>query len=278
MPSLLTLPLELLVVVSTHLSTKDLGFLRLTCKQVEQSLYSWFAGEFFTKKQFMLTHKSLQTLIDISKHGRLSKQVTHVILATNMYQAVPHVPYTFRDADAATSWAQGVYDQQSLMSTGYDRDMLTEAFEKLENLQVVGIRDFNSNNRHRDGTSWSSWGAPTILRETGIELPFASSQVSNVATSFLAHIFQTLIYALARAGRSPRESEVLLRKEPLPDSAFHFPAFLTPSVTPVLQNLETLLISTDRIPTHNPGHSSINRPFLCQFLSFFSLSGICSGG
>jgi hypothetical protein len=269
MPSLLTLPLELLVVVSTHLSTKDLGFLRLTCKQVEQSLYSWFAEEFFTKKQFMLTHKSLQTLVDISRHESLSKQVTHVILATNIYIAVRPVrpvPYTFRDADAATSWAQGFYDQQSLMSTGYDRDMLTDAFEKLENLQVVGIRDFNSNNRHRDGTSWSSWGAPTILRETGFELPFASSQDTNMATSFLTHIFQTLICALARAGRNPREIEVLLRKEPLPDIAFHFPAFLTPSVTPVLQNLETLLISTGRVPTHGLNHSIIDGPFLRQFL------------
>ncbi|CRG86205.1 hypothetical protein PISL3812_03208 [Talaromyces islandicus] len=269
MPSLLTLPLELLVAISTYLSTKDLGFLRLTCKRVEKSLYSWFAEEFFTKKQFMLTHKSLQTLIDISRHESLSKHVTHVILATNIY---PAVLYTFRDADAAASWTQGFYDQQALMSTGYDQDMLTEAFEKLDNLQVVGIRDFNSNNRRRDGTnaSWSSWGAPTVLQETGIELQFASDRFSNTTTSFLAHIFQTLICALARAGRKPPNIEVFLRKELLPDIAFHFPSFLTPSVTPILQNLETLLISTDRIPTHALRHGigadGKDGPFLRQFL------------
>ena len=51
MSSLLGIPLELLVGVSEHLPTSDLGALRLTCKQVEKSLYEWFADEFFTKKQ-----------------------------------------------------------------------------------------------------------------------------------------------------------------------------------------------------------------------------------
>lgn len=266
MASLLTLPLELLVAVSTHLSTEELGFLRLTCKRVEKSLYSWFADEFFTKKQFMLTHKSLQTLIDISRHETLSKHLTHVIIATNIYAAFP---YTFRLPDQAANWTQGFYDQQSLMSTGYDRDMLTEAFENLENLQVVGIRDFNANNRRRDGNnaSWSSWGAPAVLRETGMELPFTDTgnQVLGLTNGFLTHIFHTLICALARASRKPREIEVLLRKVPLPDKAFHFPDFLAPSVTPVLQNLETLLISADRIPVAIDT-ITIDGPFLRQFL------------
>jgi len=51
MASLLTIPLELLVAVSSFLPTPDLGALRLTCKQVEKSLFEWFAEEFFTKKQ-----------------------------------------------------------------------------------------------------------------------------------------------------------------------------------------------------------------------------------
>lgn len=83
MTGLLTIPLELIVAVSAHLTTPDLGSLRLTCKQVEKSLFEWFSNEFFTKKQFMLTHESLQTLIDISKHVSFSKKLTHVIIATN---------------------------------------------------------------------------------------------------------------------------------------------------------------------------------------------------
>ncbi|KAF5849172.1 hypothetical protein GGP41_006034, partial [Bipolaris sorokiniana] len=69
MASLLTIPLELLVAISALLPTEDLGALRLVCKQTEKSLYEWFSQEFFSKKQFMLTHTSLQALIDISKHA-----------------------------------------------------------------------------------------------------------------------------------------------------------------------------------------------------------------
>ena len=89
MASLLTIPLELLVTVSEYLPTEDLGSLRLACKQTEKSLYEWFSKEFFFKKQFMLTHKSLQALIDISKHVSLSKKLSHIIIATNVYGEIP---------------------------------------------------------------------------------------------------------------------------------------------------------------------------------------------
>jgi hypothetical protein len=138
MASLLTLPLELLVAVSSHLSTPDLGALRLTCKQVEKSLYEWFSAEFFTKKQFMLTHDSLQTFIDISRHVGFSKKLAHVIIATNVY---PHIPSSFKNTDAAARWIQGHNDQKELISTGFDYEMLVEAFSNLKNLQTVGIRD-----------------------------------------------------------------------------------------------------------------------------------------
>lgn len=140
MASLLTLPLELLVSVSSYLTTPDLGALRLTCKQAEKSLYEWFAGEFFTKKQFMLTYKSLQAFIDISKHVSFSKKLTHVIIATNSYG---NFPLRFRDSEAAERFIEGAEDQNVLLSTGVVCDMLTEAFQNLENLHTVGIRDFS---------------------------------------------------------------------------------------------------------------------------------------
>lgn len=138
MATLLTLPLELLIAVSAFLPTPDLNALRLTCKQTEKSLYEWFSQEFFTKKQFMLTDKSLQALIDISKHVSFSKKLTHVIIATNQFDW--HQP-VFRDAEAAQCWDRASRDQKALISTGHDCEMLAEAFQNLENLQTVGIRD-----------------------------------------------------------------------------------------------------------------------------------------
>lgn len=171
MVHLLSIPLELLVAISSHLPTQDLSSLRLTCKQIEKSLFGWFSQEFFTKKQFMLTEKSLQALVDIAKHETLSPKLTHVIIATNVYSDHPQ---TFRDESKAVSYLQGRDDQRELMGSGDDRLMLTEAFKNLPNLKVVGIRDFNSNNRRRDGeyASWSSWGATTIFQDTGVVIPF----------------------------------------------------------------------------------------------------------
>jgi len=138
MASLLTLPLELLIAVSVYLPTPDLSALRLTCKQVEKSLYEWFAKEFFTKKQFMLTEKSLQAFIDISKHVSFSKKLTHVIIGTDVYgDSIA----AFKDEEAAACWVQGYRDQKALISTAVDYEMLVEAFRSLPNLQTVGLRD-----------------------------------------------------------------------------------------------------------------------------------------
>jgi len=89
----------------------------------------------------MLTDKSLQVLIDISRHVSFSKKLAHVIIATNVYDELKTL---YRDSDAATRWAQGYHDQKALISTGVDCDMLTVAFQNLENLQTVGIRDCES--------------------------------------------------------------------------------------------------------------------------------------
>lgn len=104
MANLLSLPLELLVYISSFLSTSDLAALRLTCKQIEKSLYEWFSDEFFIKKQFMLTQPSLQVLLDISRHISLSKKLKHLIIATNVYD---DSPIRFRDSDACRRFVFG---------------------------------------------------------------------------------------------------------------------------------------------------------------------------
>jgi hypothetical protein len=255
MASLLTMPLELLVAVSEYLPTEDLGSLRLACKQTEKSLYEWFSKEFFSKKQFMLTYKSLQALIDISKHVSLSKKVSHIIIATNVYN---EIPLRFNDDDAATRYIQGYEDQKTLLSTGIDREMLTEAFERLDNLTTVGIRDFNAANRVRDGKSWSSWGATTVNRETGIQLQFADRDAfaQDIGTRFTSRVFSSVLYALGKANRWPTEFEVLLRQRGLPDTAFFLPDYIRPVVEPILQNTTTLLLNVDLKPRYLHTHSN----------------------
>jgi hypothetical protein len=69
----------------------------------------------------MLTQKSLQSLIDISKHVGFSKKMTNVIIATNSY---PEHVYMrrFEDPEAAAKCIQGLEEQQVLLSTGLDRE------------------------------------------------------------------------------------------------------------------------------------------------------------
>jgi hypothetical protein len=125
--------------------------------------------------------------------------------------------------------------------------MLTEAFKNLDNLRNVGIRDFNANKRIRDGknASWSSWGASTVFRETGVELTLDNVyHVPEHHHGYSSRIFQSLMYALGKAERYPREVEVLMRHRPLPDGALHVPNFLEPTIA-VLRNLKSLLLTVE---------------------------------
>ena len=106
-------------------------------------------------------------------------------------------------------------------------------------MQTISV---NNDKRYRDGVgaSWTSWGATTVFNETGLQLQF-----SNDRAFFIPRLFQILIRALGKAERTPQEIEVLLRRGHLSDTAFHLPDFLRPIVKPVLQDLKTLLLTTD---------------------------------
>ena len=69
---LLRLPPELMLHISTYLTTIELGSFRLTCKDVERNLFKSFALEFFTKRQFMITQFSLEALAGIANHPTLA--------------------------------------------------------------------------------------------------------------------------------------------------------------------------------------------------------------
>jgi hypothetical protein len=144
---LLSIPLEILLQISRRLTTPEYGNLRRTCKAIESTLLNAFAQEFFTKRQFMLTEFSLQALLDISK-SRLSRYMNHVIIGmerpTNAtYRIAP-------DHGSNYHMLQESIDHMTLLYTGQDVEMLTEAFSSLGNLNTVEMRDFSSRSRNRD--------------------------------------------------------------------------------------------------------------------------------
>ena len=160
---------------------------------------------------------------------------------------------------------QGHADQLALLNNGIDREMLTEIFKGLTNLETVDVRDFCAK-RERDGTYWASWGATTVYKETGVRLRESYCGTGS-QSRFVSHVFSNLMYSLGVAGRTPPRFEVLLRQQPagLPDGAFHLANFMYPAVQPVLQNLKALFLtlnlsdlSTHTHHTHTGGTPVLN--------------------
>ncbi|KAG0646903.1 hypothetical protein D0Z07_6123 [Hyphodiscus hymeniophilus] len=254
--SLLSMPVEVLLQITSNLTTSELGYLRCTCKQIETTLFPSFSREFFTRRKFMFTEFSLQALIDISK-SRLSSCLSHVMFSL-------HRPTAFRlynahqvrkiDEDAKSNrFIDECVGEMTLVNTDQDVEMLVEAFGNLSNLETVGLRDFDSHSRHRDAPNdaWRSYGARTFELNTGTALgvpeqrrpPFytGDSTLSCEATH-LSRVFINILRAVGKAqSRLPR-FEVILRKNSLYDHAFHLPKYLEPTVDPVLAGLRTLFL------------------------------------
>lgn len=126
---LLQLPPEIISRVTSYLTTPELCAVRLTCKSLESTLFPGFAREYFSKRQFMFEHISLQAFVDIANHPTLSPYLTDVIFSLRTLladEAYSHLdPYPLRFKRIA-----GHLDRDFLLSTGLARDMLVEAFSK----------------------------------------------------------------------------------------------------------------------------------------------------
>ncbi|KAK7408606.1 hypothetical protein QQX98_009254 [Neonectria punicea] len=239
-------PLEVLLRITYFLKTPELGNVRLTCRSIEQSLYTTFTQEFFTRKQFMLSDVSLQALIDISK-SRLGGHLRMVHFGLDRFPPTSQgQPSPEQDMKLIQRHA-GMF---TLWNSGYHRDMLAEAFGNLQNLEDVVIRDFNSNRRSRDGPyqQWTSYGSTTANRETGVRITQDSSHMWNTDFShnFSSQIFAAVLMALGQAKARPKGIEVMARRgNPLKNFAFNIAPYMESSVMPVLQNLEKLHVDID---------------------------------
>ncbi|KAF5506364.1 hypothetical protein CGCS363_v005800 [Colletotrichum siamense] len=269
-------PIEVLLRISSYLTTPELGNLRLTCKSIEQSLFNTFMREFFTKRQFMLTEQSLQALVDIS-NSRLSDCLDHVVIGLDFFDYRRFSPMEVAQENA---YRQAYADHRTLVSSGQDVVMLTEAFRNLKNLQTVGIRDYHSREReHRDGygATWASYGATTIRKETGVDL-LAKTNTPE-AQEYANKVMITLFTALGNAGARPKTFEMLRRQSCIPnDNAFNlFTNYLKPKVVPVLEGLQTFILVANVGSGPNRGIAVPGQPtqkdhnrydyLLCHFLT-----------
>ncbi|KAF2788789.1 hypothetical protein K505DRAFT_328677 [Melanomma pulvis-pyrius CBS 109.77] len=274
---LASMPIELLVhIIATYLPTKDLGALRLTSRYFEKTLFDTFAKEFFTKKQFMLTTPSLQALVDISKHAALSKFVKHVIIGLEQYDAHGHDLLSETSPTHAETYRASWADQVKLTTNGRDRELLAHAFRNLPNLRTLGIRDYSANGRAREGDAkWHSYGAPTIFAAMGVPL---TCSAPNPSFDFATKVYELLLLALADANASVPSIEVILRKRGagLGDFGFYLPPDLVPKLEPVLDGLQTLLLTINLklkshhftyIPLPMPGPPPDTRVYLTEFLT-----------
>ncbi|KAI2606818.1 uncharacterized protein GGS25DRAFT_522339 [Hypoxylon fragiforme] len=256
---LLTIPLEVLLNISSHLTTAEYGNLRRTCRHIEASFYKSFAKEFFTKRQFMITPFSLEALVDISK-SRFASSVKYLIISLERPPAATHInslsPPPFTDLDGALSFNKMRQEKslhQSLVSSGEDSMLLTEALQGLTNLETVGLRDFASSGRWREGLdhNWQTYGAPTFLAETGgymLEVPrfdhHIDITVQDGPIKYISHTFLTILRALGKTQNThnPPRLECILRHCHLPDQAFHIPRYLESAIFPLLNGLKTLFL------------------------------------
>ncbi|KAM0433939.1 hypothetical protein ACHAPT_003883 [Fusarium lateritium] len=232
------IPLEVLLRITYFLNTPELGNARLMCRSIEQALYTSFTKEFFTRKQFMISEESLQALIDISK-SRLSRHLRKIHIGLDRFPQVPHIhghdPRSHRLAEHYAG-------QFTLLSNGYHREMLAEAFRNLKYLEDVVFRDFNSTRRSRDGPyrQWTSYGSTTAYNETGTR-PNQTTWGPEITVAYGSTVFSSVLFALGQAGARPKGIEYMSRsRNHLRDLAFNIPSYMEASVFPVLNNLEKL--------------------------------------
>ncbi len=268
---LLRLPLELLLRISSHLTTVELGHLRLSCGHLETSLFASFAREFFRIKQFNLTEFSLGALVAISR-SRLAPHMRRVHVGLESI-AHPRMCHTHRAPALIHRHNQLHTSHWILATTGHDVVLLAEALRGLVNLEEVVLRDSNAPRRARDGpgASWNSYGDKTFTRETGTTLMNATVVSYDEFASY--KVFVKTLQALAAADSQVAGIELLLRRHGVPwRGTFHLPEYLKPTVLPVLSRLSKLhLVIGDDYRGWSDGDAFNARTWsfdLRQFLSY----------
>lgn len=239
-PPLLRMPAEILQQIASHLTTPDYGRFRMSCKHLEVSFFNAFTREFFMKKQFMITPFSLQALIDMSE-SRMADAMRHVIFGLESPMAFfdyYHVAHNIQTPLQKYNLTAHLGQHTALLDCAYDIEMMSQAFAKLKNLEIVEIRDFRSY-RTRDQTRWKSYGVTTFEEETGRRMTYQTTH-SDMDKARVARSFQNILRGLGKTDTRPKRFEVNTRGSGLLDMAFEIQRYDEPRFIPLLASLEAL--------------------------------------
>ncbi|KAI1376346.1 hypothetical protein F4677DRAFT_419633 [Hypoxylon crocopeplum] len=244
-PNLTSIPLEVLLQITSYLKTPDYGAMRLTCKHIEISVFRTFAQKYFTKIQFMRTEFSFQALVDIST-SRLSSYLKHVVVGTDVLgTGIPDRLIGPSGDRTVNKWDRYNHlraDQLAFFNTSQDQQMLVEAFRNLD-LDVVEIR---APGRAEYGLYDAvCYGTSQIFRETSINMRWEAPYINRSSREANASCLQTVLFALGKSGLKPKKFKLAMTVTSLNDSAFNIPGFMGKVVSPMLHDLETLDLAVD---------------------------------
>lgn len=271
---LLQLPDELIISVAFYLNLIDLGNFRLSCKAIDAALFDPFAREHFEKRQFMVEHSDLDTLVSIARSHRVAPYLKDLLLLTlwHPFGSDPwHNPNVYgtgldtnddsiADTDAtAPHWLP----RNVMLASGQARDMLVYALLRLPSLEAVGIRDYISARTDRPGACTRS-------------LP---NNVSLTTSEQSCLVFELLLAAIHRAPSArPVKLEVILRHRIMSTDAFRMPlpnpAFMdSPYAGAPLMSVTRLLLTVSLDQGSEP-HIAGSRNRSIRRLTNFLQSGV----
>ncbi|KAF2484507.1 hypothetical protein BDY17DRAFT_248585 [Neohortaea acidophila] len=204
MAAFLSLPSELIPSIFAYLSDEDYFTARLTCKYLEAATLSHFGKQFFRKKGYLITSPSLNVLRSVARHPELRKHVQHVWFNPDLYTFVmpectpdPHWPYAQiygqrveEEQQSYEIYQDCMHDHRNMLYSSNLRELLTETFQSLPHLEVVGMR------RSEDHRPWG-WSR---LKDAIGEDPRILGSIPSGPMSSLSgptHLFLAIIHALS---------------------------------------------------------------------------------
>lgn len=247
---LLPLPTEIHVIIANELRAEDYGALRLSCKSLDDRLFPYFAKKFFTSKHFFRNYYSLSVLRDISD-SRISPYVKTVVLGTEL---IPSKLYRFSNNASVDDCLQAYADQRSLCASGWDRDLLSVAFSRLQNLEGVIVQEFEGNcdedpldpdsaRRRTIAGVKAGYGLKSLMEKFGIRNLVAFNQDEFDEEEVGIECVQTILASAARAKKPLKTFKIAYYDRgffALACDALHIPFFQKNEIPPILATIEDL--------------------------------------
>lgn len=172
-PCLGDLAPELIQQIASNISPSSLLDFRQTCKRFNNETLDLFLENFSTTRCFILERRSLENLVEISRHEVFGPAVhcLHVVLT---HISTKHETLMFNDSfalfevDPGPNWEahQRCLDEQSDMaSTGLDIAYLSAAMANFINCRAIHVMDWGSSEQQSP-----PWGLSQLESELRFEL------------------------------------------------------------------------------------------------------------